>query len=78
MGIESIYELGKCTDVEMLKKQHNSYVDVMNQCCVLSPNCRRIAELILADPIVSMYLSALSAKTSIRIRIRELEGKNDD
>ena len=78
MGIESISELGKCTDVKMLKKQHNSYVNVMNQCCAMSPNCRRIAELISTDPIVSMYVSALGAKTSIRIRIRELEGKNDD
>lgn len=33
--------------------------------------------MILTDLIVDMYLSALTVKSSIRLRIREMENKND-
>ena len=78
MAIESISELGSCTDVKMLKKQRDAYRKTMSECCSISPNCKYIAELFSTDPIVRMYISAICAKTSMGVRIRELEGENDD
>ena len=78
MAIESISELGKCTDVEMLKKQRDAYRTTMSECCSISLNCKYIAELFSTDPIVRMYISAICAKTSIGVRIRELEEEKND
>ena len=76
--IENMYELGKCVDIEQLKKQKEKYHAEIIEHCKVNPLCAAIIVKIRTDKDFLHFISLISARAAITNRIRELEGKTND
>lgn len=75
--VESISELAKCTDIEMLKAQKKFYHDEMIKRAKKNPLYAAIL-LKMKDDDFLAFMALWLAKTTITMRIKELEGKTDE
>lgn len=76
--IESIHDLGICTDVEKLKKQKEKYHTEIVEYCKVNPLCAAIIVKMSTDKDFLHFISLISVRAAFSNRIRELGGKGND
>lgn len=71
--IESMHDLGICTDVEQLRKQKEKYHAEIIEYCKVNPLCAAIIMKMTVDENFLHFIALISARSAIKNRIRELE-----
>lgn len=74
--IESMHDLGTCTDIEQLKKQKEKYHAEIAEYCKVNPLCAAIVMKMAVDENFLYFISLISARAAFSNRIRELGGKD--
>ena len=71
--IESMHDLGICTDVEKLRKQKEKYYAEITGYCKVNPLCAAIIMKMAVDENFLHFIALISARSAIENRIKELE-----
>ena len=74
--IETMHDLGNCTDVEQLKKQKEKYHSEIVGYCKVNPLCAAIIAKMTVDKHFLHFIALITARSAIENRIRELEEEN--
>lgn len=74
--IESMHDLGTCTDIEQLKKQKEKYHAEIAEYCKVNPLYAAIVMKMAVDENFLHFISLISARAAFSNRIRELGGKD--
>lgn len=76
--IESMHDLGICTDIAELKAQKNRYQAEIAGYCKVNPLCAAIILKMGTDENFLDFISLIGARAAFANRIRELEEKTND
>lgn len=76
--IESMHDLGNCTDLAELKEQKDRYQAEIAGYCRVNPLCAAIIMKMGTDENFLDFISLISARAALANRIKELEDKTND
>lgn len=76
--METIHDIGNCTDIAQLKVKRESYRAELVKYCEANPFYTGIVMKIASDEEFLRFISLISAGTVLTTRINELEEKTND